>query len=207
MKQVSAALAFICVISLAAEIGLAQPPRPERDRSNQNSNSSQQTSPVNRLFKYDADQDGALTKDEVTDRRIHRILAAADKNSDERVTREELSAYFEKQSQAYGTGSSSRANSPSGPLGQDGGPPMGGPFPPGPGPGFAPPRPGQLLPPVLQQQLQLNSAQQSRLAELQSRVDAELARILTPDQQRLLLQMSQPSGGPPFGPPGQTRDR
>jgi spore coat protein H len=82
-------------------------------------------------------------------------------------------------------------------------------FPGGPGPG-APggrPAPGEVLPLPLQNALQLTDAQKKGLAELQKQVDAELEKILTPQQQAQLKRMRQggfgppPGGGFPGGPP------
>jgi outer membrane protein assembly factor BamB len=53
------------------------------------------------------------------------------------------------------------------------------------GPG-GPPQPGVLLPPFLEDRLELSDAQKKQLHDLQKEVDAELAKLLTPEQQKTL---------------------
>jgi Spy/CpxP family protein refolding chaperone len=84
-----------------------------------------------------------------------------------------------------------------------------------PPPGFPlePPRPGQVLPSFQQQFLKLSGEQKKQVEELQTDVDARLAKILTAEQKKSLQDMSRPMGGfgrgpgafagpPPFGGPG-----
>jgi Spy/CpxP family protein refolding chaperone len=64
----------------------------------------------------------------------------------------------------------------------------------GPGGGAAgglggPPRPGQILPPFMQEQLNLTAEQKKQLEELQKEVEARLAKILTEEQRKQLEQM------------------
>jgi hypothetical protein len=59
-----------------------------------------------------------------------------------------------------------------------------------------PPRPGQVLPPFVQDELELTAEQKQQLAELQDEVDARLAKLLTDEQRRRL---EDPRN---FGPPG-----
>ncbi|MBX9583414.1 MAG: CotH kinase family protein, partial [Gemmataceae bacterium] len=87
--------------------------------------------------------------------------------------------------------------------------------PPG-GPGFGPPggfafampRPGEVLPGPLQDQLKLTAEQKKQLAELQKDVDGRLEKILTDDQRKQFTEMRnrRPGGiafgGPPGGPGG-----
>lgn len=69
----------------------------------------------------------------------------------------------------------------------------------GPPGGFAPPRPGDVLPAPTQNALQMSEAQRKELADLQKEVDARLEKILTPDQRSQLKRMREgPMGG--FGP-------
>lgn len=83
------------------------------------------------------------------------------------------------------------------------------------GPGFGPPggfamgfpRPGEVLPPPLQNMLQLSDAQKKQLADLQKEVDGKLAKVLSAEQTKQLKEMRERGpfgGGPPgvFGPPG-----
>src|SRR5262245_48682586 len=78
------------------------------------------------------------------------------------------------------------------------------------GPG-GPPQPGQILPGVLQDQLNLTPEQKKQLEELQKEVDAKLAKILTAEQKKTMQEMQDrfaspggPGGGGigPFGPGG-----
>jgi Spy/CpxP family protein refolding chaperone len=89
------------------------------------------------------------------------------------------------------------------------GQPPGG-FPGKPPGGFGPPpfpRPGEILPEFLQDQLKLTAEQKKKLGELQKGVDADLAKVLTAEQKKSLDEIRDkgPFGfGPPpgFGPPG-----
>ena len=83
---------------------------------------------------------------------------------------------------------------------QPGVPPGG--IPGGPPGGFGPPRPGEILPEFLQNQLKLTVEQKKKLGELQRDVEANLAKLLTSQQKKLLDEMSQGKGGFGFGPPG-----
>jgi hypothetical protein len=146
-----------------------------------------------------------LAREEVTDKRLHRLFDRADANKDGVVTREELIALFEQE-----------------PVGQRGfGPPGGDGGPGGPGGRFGGmPQPGHILPGFLQDQLKLTTDQKQRLAQLQKEVDARLDKILTDDQKKQLKNMSPggrggfgprgpggpPPGGHPGGPPPGARD-
>ena len=88
------------------------------------------------------------------------------------------------------------------------------------GPGFGPGAgmfirmapPGELLPPPIQEMLQLSEAQRKQLGVLQKEIDGKLEKLLTEDQRKQLKEMHDrgPGGlGPPgpggpggFGPPG-----
>jgi spore coat protein H len=73
----------------------------------------------------------------------------------------------------------------------------------GPGPGGPRPNPGEIFPAPLQNALQMTDKQKMDLAELQKKVDAELEKILTPEQKEQLKRMREGSRpGPGFGPPG-----
>jgi spore coat protein CotH len=83
-----------------------------------------------------------------------------------------------------------------------GGPGMGGPG--GPGGGFfRGPPPGVVLPPPLQDALQLTDAQRKQLAELQKEVDEKLEKLMTEEQRKQLKEMQAGGPGGPggFGPP------
>jgi Spy/CpxP family protein refolding chaperone len=66
--------------------------------------------------------------------------------------------------------------------------------------GFERPQPGQILPGIFQQQLNLTPEQKKQLDELQKEVDAKLAKILTPEQRERLRDL--PGGFGPGGFPG-----
>jgi len=87
-----------------------------------------------------------------------------------------------------------------------GGPGLGPPGRGGPGPAaMRLPAPGQVLPPVLHEMLNLTDAQKKQLAELQKDVDRRLDDILTAEQRRQLRRLGDgpPGGGPPgAGPRG-----
>jgi hypothetical protein len=84
------------------------------------------------------------------------------------------------------------------PTGFGFGPPPGGP------PGGPRPNPGEIFPAPIQNALQMTDKQKKELAELQKKVDAELEKILTPQQKEQLKRMraGPRPGGPGFGPPG-----
>ncbi len=73
-----------------------------------------------------------------------------------------------------------------------GGPPAGAGGRPG---GFSPPPPGQLLPPFVQERLNLSAEQKKQLEELQKKVDAVLAKTLTDGQMKQLKDRPQGFGG------------
>jgi hypothetical protein len=72
------------------------------------------------------------------------------------------------------------------------------------------PKPGEILPPPLIDQLRLTEDQKKKFVDLQKETDERLANLLTPEQRDELKRMQQgpppggfgPSGGPPGGPPG-----
>jgi hypothetical protein len=146
---------------------------------------------VARMMTFDANKDGKLSKEEVTDARLHRLFDRADADKDGFATKDELTALFTKE----GGGRQQPMGGPpgGGPDRFPGRPPGG--FPGGPG-GFGPPRPGQILPEFLQEMLELTDAQKKQLAALQKEVDAKLAKILTPEQKKQLDNFR------PFGPGG-----
>ena len=67
--------------------------------------------------------------------------------------------------------------------------------------GMGPPRPGEILPPMLQDRLELTSEQKAQLAALQKEVDGKLETILNDDQKAQLKTMRERGPGR-FGPPG-----
>lgn len=166
----------------------AQPPRGDRGGS-QGVESS-----VNRLMAYDADQDGKLSKTEITDSRLLPLLKRCDANDDGVVSREELTAQLTREVAA----TPANSGGPGGDNGGPGGPPRAGSDPRGP----MPPGPGQILPPFVVDELRLTEVQREQLQDLQRDVDAKLAKILTPGQ---LEQLRQSRGRGPRGPGGEPR--
>jgi outer membrane protein assembly factor BamB len=75
----------------------------------------------------------------------------------------------------------------------------------GPGGFGGPPRPGQLLPPALQESLKLTDEQKKQLETLQKEVDSRLGKLLTEEQQKQLKDMASGpgrGGRGGFGGPG-----
>lgn len=197
----------------------AQPPgRPDRGR-NENAPPADASGFVTRMMTFDTNQDGKLSKDELTDSRLVSLFERADKNMDGVVTKEELTAEFNKESANLGAGGF--GGGPGGPGGPGGGGPgrrgFGGPGGPG-GPGMGGPPPiGQILPPHIQEMLGLSNAQRKKIDALQRHVDNKLGEILTEDQKQRLEEMKNrgprgpdgdrggfgpPQGGGPGGPGG-----
>jgi hypothetical protein len=65
-----------------------------------------------------------------------------------------------------------------------------------------PPRTGEVLPGFLQGMLRLTPDQKKDIEGLQKEIDARLAQILTPDQQKQLKDLARGPGPPGFGGPG-----
>jgi len=131
---------------------------------------------VVRMMAYDANHDGKLTRNEITDERLLELFDRADSNHDGVVTRAELKALYVSESAWF---ASDRFQDRGGPGPVRGGPPRGGP----------PPmrsQPGQVLSDSAQRMLNLTPEQQATLAEIQRDVDARLDRLLTPDQKAQL---------------------
>lgn len=80
----------------------------------------------------------------------------------------------------------------------------GGPGGPGGFPGFAMPRPGEILPEFLQGMLRLSEEQRQSIAKLQQEVDQRLEEVLTKEQRDQLAEMGDSArrAGRGFGPPG-----
>jgi hypothetical protein len=173
---------------------VAQPPGrgPARDSGG--------SSLVEKMMAFDKNKDGKLTKDEVTDRRLHRLFDQADANKDGVVTKEELTTLAKKLEADDGEGRGGRG----GPGGRGGRGGRGGPGGPGGRDGFGPPRPGQLLPSFVQDQLELTDKQKKELEALQKHVDERLGKILTAEQKKQLEEMRPGPGGRggPGGPGG-----
>jgi hypothetical protein len=189
--MIKTALRYRRTVGLAALAGItalaaanAQPPR-DRGQGGGGVDAA-----VTRLMTLDANGDGKLSRSEVTDERLHALFQRADANNDGVVTKDELTTQLGKDAAAVQAS-----------FGPGGGP--GGPGPGGPGPGgmlLAP-----IMPPFLQEGLNLTNAQRREIDELQKDVETRLSKILTAEQQQQLRQMRGrgPGGsGGPGGTPG-----
>jgi hypothetical protein len=236
MKQTITILtvtACTAVLCLVAPASLAQPstggPRNDAQRATV-APSGAESSIVTRMMAFDANKDGKLTRDEITDPRLLRVFDRADANKDGVVTKEELTALAAKiEAEEGGQGGAGGPGGGPGGFGGGGGGgfgPGGGGGPGGRG-GFGgggpggfggggfggggPPQPGQVLPPMLRERLNLSADQTKQLDELQKEVDEKLAKILTDDQKRQLQEMRQRGlgggggGGAGGGPRGAGR--
>jgi hypothetical protein len=194
---------FSICFCLAASVGTARQPKdgPPGPGGDSRGGKSLADSIVDRMMAFDKNNDGKLTRDEITDQRLLRMFDRADTNKDGVVTKEELIALAKKLA-ADETENRGAHRGEFGPPG--GGPdefgPPGGPDggPRGRGPG-GPPRPGQILPPFLQDRLKLTAEQKKQLDELQKEIDTKLATILTAEQKKQLKDMRP---GPGRGGPG-----
>ena len=82
---------FLAAISLGA-IASHATAQPADGQPKDGANSSL----VTRMMAFDANKDGKLTKDEITDQRLIRLFDQADVNQDGVVTKEELTALAAK---------------------------------------------------------------------------------------------------------------
>lgn len=158
----SAALGALMLLPLGAtgqQAPAEQQSTPERQSSAENQSPAAAHAPrdysqstiVTRMLAFDKRHDGKLTKDEVTDWRLHRLFDQADANKDGIVTKEELMALAAKidaQTPArgrgfFGAGPGGPEDGAGGPGGPGGGPRGRGGFDGGPGgPGGGPGGPG-----------------------------------------------------------------
>ncbi len=230
MKKLTAIALMLALGTAITVLSLATAQQPDRKGgkgSNEVKDRDWSThSIVVRMMAFNNKKDGKLTKDEVSDTRLHRLFDRADKNKDGVVTKEELIAVAKEMDAEMGDeggrgGPGGRGKGKRGKFGtpdDDNGPPPGGPGgrgPGGPG-GFGgrgpggPPRPAQVLPPFLQERLELTAEQKKQLDALQKEVDAKLDKILTAEQKKQLKEMREgfgpggrgPGGRGPGGPGG-----
>ena len=183
---------------LGAAFLTAQSPgeKQPQGQAKQNQKDFSESSIVKRMMAFNKTEDGKLTKEQVTDPRLHRLFDLADANKDGIVTREELMALAARMDVEYGQG---------GPGGKGfGGPKGSGGKGKGPGGFGGPPQGGEILAPFLQEQLNLTSAQKKQINDLQRQVDGKLAKILTEPQRQQLKDMRDRGPGG-FGPPGRSR--
>ncbi|WP_233148301.1 EF-hand domain-containing protein [Rhodopirellula sp. MGV] len=216
-------LLFSMAVCIAPTMALAQPPGGPGSRGGEQGgprggNRGMQNgfggpgrnagqSPIEKLMQFDANGDGVLSEDELSDPRLQNLFKRADANGDGTLTQYEMAAMFTNQSQAgsrpggppqgFGGGPGGFGGGP--PQGFGGGPPQGfGGGPGGPN-GFQPPRPGTILPEQLIEMLELTDAQRKKLAALQELVDKRMEKILT-EEQAQKLQFG-PQGPPHEGGP------
>src|SRR5208337_1159183 len=93
---------LICAAALLSLMA-AEPPR-GRDASDTGKTKTQDysnSSIVTRMMAFNKKKDGKLTKDEVTDERLHRLFDRADANKDGSVTKAELTALEAKESGSF----------------------------------------------------------------------------------------------------------
>lgn len=155
---------------------------------------------IEKMLSLDANGDRILTIAEVNDLRLEALLKRADKNSDGNITVEELTVLFTVEAAQGRSNPRGGAEGNSGGQGREGyGGPVGPPGFGGPGRGMR--RPGEILPPFMQDELQLTEAQRLEITALQTDVDARLKKILNEDQ---LQRLSQPPGPPQGRGPGQS---
>jgi len=128
---------------------------------------------VAKMFEFDANKDGKLTKEEITDERLHALFDRA-ANKDGVVTKESLTDLLTKEAAAAPQGGGGRGAA-----------------------GRSQARPGQILPAGLQDELKLTDDQKKQVADLQKDVDAKLAKILTVDQKKQMKDIAEsgPGGG------------
>jgi hypothetical protein len=180
IRFLSAAVLAVALLSQATaqqpSRGKADEPAKKEDKDYSNS------SIVVKMMAFNKKNDGKLTKDEVTDPRLHRLFDMADANKDGIVTKEELIALAAKME-----GEEARL-----------GPAFGGPG----GPGGPPPL-GLVMPDFVQETLKLKDEQKKQVADLQKDVDTQLTKILSEEQNKQLREMKEgPGRGGPGGPGG-----
>src|SRR5262245_13726943 len=209
-KRLPIALLLTAGVFLVAALTDAQPPQGKGKGKKDGGGASEGLDLATYMMSFNKAKDGKLTKEELTDTRLHRLFDRADTNKDGVVTREELTALvalLAKEDQGgpgdfkgpggKGPGGKGKGTKGEGkgkgdfgdPKGkgkgdfdpQGKGDPKGKDF----GKGFGgkgAPRPGQILTPFLQETLELTDAQKKELAALQAEVDARLDKLLTEEQ-------------------------
>src|SRR2546423_692581 len=114
LLAMTCAMALLCqVVNAQAREGQGAGEARTKDYSN---------SPiVTRMMAFDKKHDGKLTKDEVTDERLHRLFDRADANGDGMVTKEELMALAAKMDAEEPDGGNNGPGGRGGPGGPGGG--------------------------------------------------------------------------------------
>ncbi|WP_149496802.1 EF-hand domain-containing protein [Roseiconus lacunae] len=173
---------FICFVVLAVVFpapAIAQPPGAANERGfgprrvGQRNSAAQQERKVSsaliKLLQYDADEDGNLTREELSDSRLQALFTRADKDSDDVLTKAELVAVV------GGNPSSAPTRSAGEPTQRSGSPavtdsktstvPL-----------------AVVIPDPLRDSLGLSQHQRDELARLQLEVDRKLKQILNAEQ-------------------------
>jgi len=190
--------AFVGVLLLSVSLTLAQPGGGKKDKKGGfgKGNAETATEFVNRMMAFNKAKDGKLTKEELTDSRLHFLFERADANKDGVVTREELEALYTRES-AQDAGKGDKGGF--GDKGDKGkGDKCFGKGDKGFGKGKGP-QIGTVLPDFVQDALNLTDAQRKDLTDLQKDVDSRLEKILNDDQRKMLRDMRNFGGGPAFG--------
>ncbi len=124
------------------------------------------TSPIDRIMSLDANGDGVLTPAEVTDQRLQDLCSEPMQTPTVR-SRSRIAGVVCCRVCQHGNGAGRWFRwSGNGTSAPEGG-------------GMGRPRPGEVLPGFMMDQLQLTNEQRQQIAELQKQVDAQLAAILT----------------------------
>ncbi|MCA9053053.1 MAG: EF-hand domain-containing protein [Planctomycetaceae bacterium] len=210
-RRLPVVITSLSLLTLAVSVAVTQGPPPRGGGPGGRRNAGTAEEFTTRLMSLDANQDGRLVREEVTDSRLQSMFVRADRDKDGEVTSQELAALYERESTAGGSsdgrGPDGRGFGPGGPpdgdFGRDGPMPREGFGGQGRGPQGGPPRPGEVLPPFVREQLNLSRKQTQELDELQRMVDQRLSRILTEEQ---MSQLQQPRRGGGPGGPGQPRE-
>lgn len=220
MRKVIWNAALAAMVVLTTGTAWAQrPPEGGRRPGGRDAGTGGAESALNRMMAFDKNGDGKLARDELTDSRLKVLFERADADKDGVVTKDELQTLLTRESANIGRGG---PGGPGGGPGRDFGGPgdrpeggPGGPFGGPPGDGFGPPgaggppRPGQILPPFLQDELELSDNQREEVDALQKEVDAKLDKILTSEQRDRLREMRGrrgPGAGGQGGPGGRGAD-
>lgn len=159
---------------------------------------------VKKMMAFDKNNDGKLTKEEITDERLQRVFDRADTNKDGVVTKEELMALASQEADpanAGGEGSRGEGREGRGGFGserregREGGEGMrrGG---------MVRGQPGQIMPPFMQENLKLTNDQKKQFADLQKEVDTKVEGLLTEEQKTQLKALRARMQGGPGGPGG-----
>jgi hypothetical protein len=180
--------AFALILLLAASTTVAQPGGKGKGKTETVDEF------VDKVMAFNKAKDGKLTKTELTDPRLHALFDRADTNKDGVVTRAELEALFARE-KLEGGGFGGPDGDKKGKGGPDGEKKGKGPK------GGGPPRPGQVLPPFIQDALDLTDSQKTQIADLQKEVDAKLEKILTAEQRQKMSEMRGKGKGPKGPPP------